>query len=168
MRLERRDALEDKAKIHNPLGRGLSPAAGTAQTALRRKTMEKSHSPRAGERVRRGGLGNPFLSPLLPHPRREQGRSGAEQHRVVCAPSAGPAAAPHAGRGPALPGAPPLQRRQRRGSAGSARAAPPGKAEHPRRSPRRAAAGAANVAAKGGGGWEPWARTPCIPRIQAF
>lgn len=43
--------------------------AGAAQTALPRKRMEKNHiRGRAGERARRGGLGNPFLSPSHPQP----------------------------------------------------------------------------------------------------
>lgn len=132
------------------------------------KTMEKSHwhglRPQWGK-GETGRFGEFFSSaPSTPSPRREP-----QQHRVVCAPSAGPAA-PRTGRGQTdrqtdwqidpprgpAPGAPGNSSRER----GASPAQPPrllcwsGESDSPR--------------GGGGGGWEPWGGTPCIPRIQAF
>lgn len=99
-----------------PLGRRFSPAAGTAQTTLQRQTMQKSHSrglrPGWGK-GETGRFGKCLHFPRTPPAGPGAGRgAGPQQHRVVCAPSAGPAAPPHPGRGqtlPRVPAAPPWQ-----------------------------------------------------------
>lgn len=88
---------EGQSKALQFLVRGFSPAAGTAQIMLQRKKMAnhiRADRSRGGERAKRGGFGNTFIFPkhtLLP-PGAGAG-PGPQQHRVACAPSAGPAAA---------------------------------------------------------------------------